>query len=469
MVLVNKPRKQVYVMDMYLAKMKDMDIRSDAEVQRYAGEQFTSEIINGLLETVLTGDYTPSLILGEEYSGQLWIIDGLQRSTSWWMFRYGGYKITKNVEHPIIVYKTKKKDQNGNIVKDSNGNIVWEDIEFDIRNKKYDDLPEELKKRFNEYQVETVIHENCDMKRISMLIRRYNNHVAMNVTQRAFTYIDNFAREIRSILDMNFFNSFDVYSEKKKSKGEREKIVIESVMCMFHFNDWKKQTKQLSSFLNENSSMEEFEIFASNVSRLENIFCDEMRELFVPKNAFIWFSIFNKFTKMNIEDCKFADFVKEFVKNLKYKKIDGVSFMDLEENRGTRDKGLIDAKLNLIETLMNTYLDFNKSDLEEVNTLELIREIVDPEVTEEDMSDYEEDLEVMTLDVNNESRLLEERNKPSLLAMIAYGYKQDTNIDDWFTDYFDRVDMYTLNQKKNFTYMVDDFKNYMDKQVVAYA
>lgn len=70
----------------------------------------------------------------------------------------------------------------GNIKYDGNGDVVWEDRTFDLTRKTYDKLPEELQKKFDEYQIETVIHEGYDMKEISKLVRRYNNHKAMNVS-----------------------------------------------------------------------------------------------------------------------------------------------------------------------------------------------------------------------------------------------------------------------------------------------
>ena len=59
------------------------------------------------------------------------------------------------LEEPIITYCAKVKDADGEIMLDGNGDIVWEDRQFDIRNKTYDKLPEELKKIFDEYQIET--------------------------------------------------------------------------------------------------------------------------------------------------------------------------------------------------------------------------------------------------------------------------------------------------------------------------
>ncbi len=113
--------------------------------------------MNELIVSILTDGYMPPVFLGEESGSQMWIVDGLQRSTSLMMFRYGSYKITPAVEDSLLTYKAKVKDSQGNIVEDEHGDIVWEEVQFDIRNKTYEELPDELKKQFNEFQVETVI------------------------------------------------------------------------------------------------------------------------------------------------------------------------------------------------------------------------------------------------------------------------------------------------------------------------
>ncbi len=45
--------------------------------------------------------------------------------------------------------------------------FLRESVEYDIRNKSYDQLPEELQDRFNGYQLEVAIHQNCDTTDIS--------------------------------------------------------------------------------------------------------------------------------------------------------------------------------------------------------------------------------------------------------------------------------------------------------------
>lgn len=454
-----KPRKQTYTMDMYLNKMKDKDIRSDADVQRLSG-QWDKSMINELVLTVLTDDYIPPIILGEECNSQLWIIDGLQRSTSLMTYRYGNHKITSTIEDSIILYHAKCRDENGSVKTDENGNIVWENAAFDIRNKTYHDLPDELKKKFNEYQIETVIHQECDMKRISKLIRRYNNHTSMNTSQKAFTYIDNFARDIRNILDKRFFIDCGKYTEKERAKGVLERVVLESIMCMFHFDHWKKQTKQMNTYLNEHSSKEEFEKFSDNLHRLENIITEDLSELFTSKDSFIWFTLFHQFTCLEIEDKKFADFLRAFKNGLRNKSVNGEEFDLVDKNKGTKDKSVIMDKLHILETLMNEYLEIGKENRKNTDMLTFVKENVNQNAIQEDIEQYEEVLDELTLNVDNTSQLLNEENRLSLVALVAYSFVNDIDLDHWIVDFFQKNHTYIRDQKENYIYMRNDLRKW---------
>lgn len=459
-----KPRKQTYTMDMYLNKMKDKDIRSDADVQRLAG-QWKSGQINELIYTVLTEDYIPPIILGEEKNSQLWIIDGLQRSSTLMRFRYGNYKITSSIEDSIITYKAKKRDKKGNIEVNEDGDIIWEEVEFNLKNKTYDKLPEELKKRFNEYQIETVIHEECEMKRISKLIKRYNNHTGMNAEQRAFTNVENFAREIRRILDLDFFSTQGgIYTEVDRTKGKLERMILESVMCMFHFDNWKTGATDIAKYLNKNSCEEEFERLKDNVLRISNVVDASMKDIFTSKDSFIWFTFYNRFTDLGLDDNKFIDFLHAFKAGLRNKEIDGKLFDTADKNASNKDKSVIITKLHILETLMNEFLLINKEDLEEVDTLEFVKENVDENLTEEDIqsaSDLYEDLKV---EVDGESKLLNPRNNPSMIAIMAYAEKENMTLPQlrlWFINYFAKNNTFLLNQKANYLQMVANLKKGM--------
>lgn len=468
---MSRPRKQTYTMEMYLDKIKDGDICNDADVQR--NFVWNNEQINELIVTILTDDYIPPIILGEENNSQLHIADGGCRSAALNKFRYGNYKITSVIEDSIIPYKKK--------VKDDSGKIIWEDAVFDIKNKTYDKLPDELKKKFDEYQIETVIHENCDRYKISKYIKRYNNHASMNTNQKAFTYLYNFAGYVREILNSRFFLDYSSYTETEKTKGMVERIIIETIMCTNYLDNWKKQTKEICKFLNKNASHTEFEKLADSLHRLENIITDEVKDIFNSKDSFIFLTLFDRFTELGVEDYRFADFLFEFKNNFRSSKTNesGRLFDEIDRDKGTKDKAVIIAKLEMLEGLMLKYLKIESTDVEERSknqtdaTDDLVTFIaenvgVDVETLHEDMDLYVDTLEgdygLKEKCIKHGSKLLNEKNRPSLLGMVAYSYKTGQDLDDWLTEYAKSNKTYFADQKKNYLHMLNDFQKFNSKE-----
>lgn len=448
-----RPRKQTYTLDMYLKKIIDGDICNDADVQRHF--VWTKEQVNELIITVLTDEYIPPIILGEEDSTQLHIADGGQRSSALNQFKNGNYKITSSIENSLIPYKKK--------VKDEDGNILWEDAVFDIKNKTYDKLPEELKKKFNEYQIDSVIHEHCDRHMISKYIKRYNNHTSMNANQKAFTYLDNFAGYIREIIDMRFFLDYSNYSESEKTKGVVERVIIETVMCSNYLKDWKNQTKAVCKYLNSNATKKEFETLKENLHRLENIITSDIKDVFNSKDSFILLTLFNEFTKMGIDDIKFAEFLKEFKDNLRFSRrnSEGMLYDEIDKDRSTKDKVVIISKLDMLKSLLKEYLHINSCNNDDEGSFISENVEIDREVVNEDLELYNKTLDDLTTrTVRDGSKLLDKQNRISLLAMVAYSYKEDKDLDDWLTDYAEKNKMYFSDQKQNFLKMKSDFEYY---------
>lgn len=455
-----KPTKQIYTTDMYLNNNKDRDIRNDAYVQRLY--VWTKEQANELIYTVLTGDYIPPIIIGEEINSQKWIIDGGQRTATLLSFKYGNYKITSSIENSIVKYMAKKKNEDGVIETDENGGIIWEEVEFDIKNKTYDALPNELKKAFNEYQIETVIHKECDMKRISQLIKRYNNHTAMNVSQKAFTYIENFAKDIRDILENRFFLNCGSYTEKERQKGVMEKVVLESIMCISHLDEWKKTAKQIASYLNKNATKEEFFKLDSYLTRLEKILGEEFKDIFTSKNSFIWFTLFDKFNELNVDDSFFVDFLRAFENGLKEKEVNGHSFVELDQKKNTKDKTLIIQKLNLLSFLLSEFIMEQQERLSN-DTVSLVKEVVGHTCTEEDVDFYKSLLNDYTVEVDENSSLLAINNTPSLIAIVgrACEEEKDEALPKWFVRFFANNNTYIKDQKENYLHMKKDFDDFV--------
>lgn len=449
-----RPRKQTYTMAQYLENVNDGYISNDADTQRNPAWK---PIVDGLVVTILTDDYVPVIILAEEDSGQIHIVDGGSRTAAFRMIRFGNYKIKPSVENPIIPYKK--------LVKDENGKTKFEDAEFDIRNKTFEQFPKELQKKFDEYQVDTVVHEHCDKDKIAMYIKRYNEHKAMNANQKMFVYLPAFAETIRDISNRQFFINHSDIKDNDKEKGMLERIIAESVMCMFHLDKWNKNGKKLATYLNENANEEEFDTLNNNIKRLESIITEDTKGLFNSKDCFIWFTLFNKFTQYGLNDDKFGEFLIAFINNLKDKSVNGKLFHTADESGSTKDKSVIVDKLHILETLMKEYLHIEDVDLNEVDIVAFVKENVSYDTTNEDVEFYSEMLDDITLEVDNDTKLLDKHNRPSLVALVGYACQND--IDDklveWIKDFFVKNLTYKLNQKENFAYM----KNSLHKMAVS--
>lgn len=354
-----KIRKQTFSLEQYLKLMQNETIRTDQECQRLSG-QWNHNMINELIATVLMDNYIPPIILGEEITNGItrqWIIDGLQRSSSLSLFKYGGTRITQNIDEYLITYQRKVLDESGNVKRDADNEIIWEAVQFDIRNKTYNQLPEELRDRFDQYQIETVIHQDCNTIDISKLVRKFNNHKAMNNYQKAFTYIENFATDVRRMTENRFF--LDIYSGSKKDKvnGKFERIAGNMVLLCNYPEKYKKDLKQGFKWLNENATLYDFENVNDLLTRLtvslENP--TEINILFDSKNAHIFVPVFKAFVESGRKDKEFEDFLQWFMNGGDKTEVDGKIWADWNLNKASTDVTIVHGKLKYLTKLIDQY------------------------------------------------------------------------------------------------------------------
>ena len=452
-----RPRKQVYTMEQYTKNVSEGYITNDADTQRNPAWK---PIVDGLTVTILTDDYIPPIILAEEESGQIHIVDGGSRTAAFKMIRFGNHKIKSSVENPIIPYKK--------LVKDENGKTKFEDAEFDIRNKTFEQFPKELQKKFDEYQIETVIHENCDKEKIATYMVRYNTRKNFTANQKQFLYVPKFAEQIRDITSKEFFLNKCNIKDSEKEGGILERIAYESVMITNFLDKWNKTSNKNPLYINENATNEQFKKLNDNITRLENIVTDNTKSLFNARDSFIWFALFDKFTQTGFDDVEFGRFLNAFVNGLRNKEVDGKQFDRVDDTGSTKDKANIVTKLHILETLMKEFLHIKE--IKNETTESFVAEMVDMPVekVKEEMDLYEEslkDLENNT--IRDGSKLLEVANHLSLLAMVAYSYKNDVDLDDWLEEYAENNNTYFIDQRKNYSHMVNDFKQYQKRVAIA--
>ena len=467
----DKVKKDQMMLGTLLNQFKRGQINKNHPLQRKP-DQWSDEAKSGLAATIIKGEDIDSIKICEQIVSStefiLWLIDGLQRLTVLESFKNNAFEIKKSLEMPIMYYQG--VDENGKVGV----------IKYDVRGKKYKDLPDELKEKFDSYAVDIVKHLDCTDEEIAYHIARYNRQTSMNVNQKNILVAWKIAPEIKKLVSNRFFMDCGNYNPKEDTKEVFNRIVCESIMTMFHLDNWKK-SKQMSLYLNENATKDEFEVFENELNRLYEITDqDTVGKLFNSKNSFIWFAAFHTFTQFGIEDIKFIDFLEEFQKTLHSKtfvEYENKSFDTYDDGKGTKDKKVVKAKLNMLEQLMKEYLHIteetnsetenNNTDesdtksCESDSTLKFIQNNVSKDVSNEDIEEYQD---FMDSYVNIDSELYKQCSM-ALMALTAYAYKCDRDVElgKWIENCQSRKwQNLSPSQEVNFKYMKRSFDNFIN-------
>ena len=462
-----KSKMERYSVSSIIKKMNNRTLRYDHPLQRES-DQHSIKMKSNLMSDILQGNPIPALVFAEQVINGIsiiWNLDGKQRSTNAKEFSEDKFKISKNVRRGIIQYQAIIKDENGEIIPDDNGFPQAEWREFDIRNKRFSQLPVELQEKFMDYCFDVTLYLNCSNEDIAYHMERYNEGKQMVSSQKGIIKLgEDYARMIKGISAMPFFkeNGFN-YTQSKN--GTIDRVCIESIMATEFLDDWKKTPEEMAEFLKQNATEEHFDNLEDTVERLEKVVTNDIAEMFDANDTFIYFSVFARFKKLGLDDGKFVEFMTEYAQSLHNMMKETEIDSETGKKKSTKDKVVVVDKINMVEELMNEFLHINNEDLEEVDVVDFVKENVNPDVTDEDVDFYSELLDDLTVEVDNDTKLLDEHNRPSLVALVGYACQND--IDDklveWIKSFFVNNAMYILNQRENFTYM----KNSLQKMAVA--
>lgn len=240
-------------------------------------------------------------------------------------------------------------------------------------------------------------------------------------------------------------------------------------------------------------------MFESELNRLYKIINqDTVGQLFNAKNSFIWFAAFHKFTEFGIEDIRFSDFLEEFQRTLHSKiftEYENESFDTYDANKGTKDKKVVKAKLDMLEQLMKEYLhikdttedknetttynkeeshsetDEESSEVEDKNEnmleqntgssdiLDFVRKTVADDIEVEDIEEYQEFVDTY---VRIDSTLYQNCTA-ALIALTAYAYRidKDEEFAEWLERYQKNKREFAPSQIVNYKYMKRDLDNFL--------
>lgn len=353
-----KTKNTSYSIASIIKKLHNYSLRDDHPLQRDSG-QWTNVMKGNLISDILQGNSILPIIIAEQIADGTvinWLIDGKQRCTNVDSYANGGFKISRNIKRYMINYQSVLRDKSGNIILDKNGLPQYENKIFDIRGKRFCDLPEELKERFYDYTFSVIQHLNCDNDEIGYHIERYNASKPMTAAQKGITLLgDENAAMIKRIINLSFFQNNGNYRLKEFVNGTMERVVTESIMAINFLNDWDKRHESICSYLKDHATPGQMRHFERIVARLDKVISDEEAEMFNSRDSFIWFGLFDRFDRLKAEDSQFAVFMRAFRAGLYLKETGGITY-EMLDKKSTKDKNIVIKKLNLLESLMNEYV-----------------------------------------------------------------------------------------------------------------
>lgn len=438
--------------------------------------QWIPEKANRYFCRILSNLPIPEIVICEQKKKGLtvaYLIDGLQRLSYAEAFKENRMKIgSLGAERHLIQYRDYILDDNGNRILDEDGLPEYEMKVFDVIGKYYKDLPDELKKRFNNFNFNVTKFFDCTDQQIADHIRDYNNCADMNKEQGGITKISaQAAYHIKQISQKNsFFKNCGKFTRANEIKGKRERVVAEAMMLLFFRNSWKSNLDSIFKFVSENATEQQFMKLNSQFNRLELALGDdnkELKPLFTPTTTPMWIAVFDKFTTYNIDDSHFVDFLNTYNTELKDKEIDGVSMADFKDQQ-TKKKTTIIGKIDLLVKLMNEYLHIDTTentyteedtqDNAEEIVLDFVKENADLEATDEDIELYSDMIDDCVYDYSE----VYKQCKVALIALMAYACKneKDKDFEEWIKKYQKNSSNFSKNQKDNFTYMKNSFDSF---------
>lgn len=444
-------RKDKLKQDSYLCKricdmLERYEFRTDHPSQRRVvwGTEYRD---NFIVTVLLNEDFDPIKICEQIINGNTvnWIIDGKQRCTTLVEFRAGKFALGKKLDPSIITYDEVKKDENGMILKDEDGNPLYDEIEYDLRGKSYNDLPEALKDDFNNCTVKYTKHLDCTDKELMRHMIRYNNCAEMRPNQKIMVKIGNIVKEVRKLSEHPFWLDCTSLGKAAFTNGTLERNVSELLMGINFWSNWTKDANRMSKFLNDNATKDMCYSLENELNELMNIVENNHKEKFTSKSAIIWFKFFDECKKKGITGEVYGKFLDSFEQyetipvqvmgeynnpdHSKDEKVNIINYHDLEKDRSTKDRGIIEDKLHILHTLMDKFLRDNgikiestTEELEEVveNNKEEVTELLEENTVDEienyvESENYIDKVENITVDASNEVEPVESKMNGEIL------------------------------------------------------
>ena len=389
-------KQEIEKVDLIIDDIKHGKLIINHPLQRYS-KQWGSEQKGNLIRRVLhDGRFLPILICTQydQYGCEVrYLIDGVQRMTTFEDFMNDGFAISKNtidymVDYDGIVYETKnvasgkfvlKRDRKKNLIPvlDENGNLQRRVQSIDIRGLKYSELPPELQEKISRYKVSVELKLECTDEDIQIEILDYNSGTKMNDAQIGKNRLGaEFARIVIELSNHSFIKNKCGFTADNRTKGVVDRAINEALMLVnFGSDNWVTSHKDLCRRLSNWLTVEHTDKMKDMFDELDDIICEdkEIRDYLTLKEFFVVMANYHYFRSCGYKNSYYAEFLREFITETSY--IKNIATGEVDDNgedvydsfrniymQGSKQKGNIESRLETMNRMLDEYLNNNYDD-----------------------------------------------------------------------------------------------------------
>lgn len=325
---------------------------------------WTNDQIYKMLSWVCNGMPLPQIYICEEVENGIkrsYIIDGNHRIKNLELFITDQIVVRENgAERYLITYKDYITDGNGNKIMDEYDTAKFELKQFDIIGKPFSEFPEDLKDRIYGYNIGVTTFLKCTDDDVAYYMRNYNNHTQMNSVQKKMTEFNgDFVTTLNVLGKHDFFTDKTGMSLKTLNGNAKFRICIETLIASYFMNDWGSFNSNCD-FIQDNVTDYQVATLERELDRLYEVVGEEDKKLFKANNSFLYLTLFHRFTKYDVDDKWFIEFLHKFNDELHSKEINGDCYDDVLKLGGSKQKSHVERKLRIMTDLMEDFLGVNE-------------------------------------------------------------------------------------------------------------
>ena len=404
-------KQEIEIISTIIKDIKSGRLVINHPLQRYS-DMWSKEQQGNLIRRVLhDGRFLPILICTQydEYGCEVrYLIDGVQRMTTFEDYMNDKFAISKNtidyiVDYDGVLYETKpnmsgkfilKRDRKKNLIPilDENGNIQRRVQSIDIRGLKYSELPPELQEKINNYKVSVELKLECTDEDIQIEILDYNSGTKMNDAQIGKNRLGaEFARIVIELSNHPFIKNKCGFTQDNYKKGVIDRAINEALMLVnFGVDNWTTSHKDLCRKLSNWLTTEHTDKMRELFNELDDIMPElnkdipeekEILDYFTLKEFFVVMANYHHFRDCGYKSECYTQFLHNFITQTSYLK--NIPTGELDDNgeeicdsfrnifmQGSKQKGNIEERLEIMNSLLDEYLMENCADMIEEPNVE---------------------------------------------------------------------------------------------------